>query len=172
MVTHNSKIRSRLDSGSDLTLKSALRLAQAEGVTLDVLLGREPVEPAPAAYREKPLYFVARHMNISQQDLADKSGASLPAIHHAFRGDDVRLSTVLSIADALNWPVQDVANMILAPVETLDADELSRRLQKIDLTIEEKAKALKVTSRTLRRWLQEGRPIPAGIKNELDNLGW
>ncbi|MCR5943966.1 helix-turn-helix transcriptional regulator [Ochrobactrum sp. XJ1] len=172
MVTPNSKIRSRLDSGADLALKSALQLAQAEGLTLDALLGRDQPEPAPAAYREKPLYFVARHMNISQQELADRSGASLPAIHHAFRGDDVRLSTVISIAEALNWPVQDVAKMILAPVETLDSEELARRLDKIELSIEEKAKALKVTGRTLRRWLQEGRPIPAGIKNELDNLGW
>lgn len=172
MVTPSNKIRSRLEAGLDLSLKSVLQLAEAERVSIDELLGRDLVEPAPAAYRKKPLYFVARQLGLSQQDLADKSGLSLPAIHHAFRGDDIRLSTALGIADGLNWPLQDVADILMTPAGTIDGSELARRLAKIDLSLGEKAKALKVSDRTLRRWLVEGRPIPPAIKDDLDNLGW
>jgi hypothetical protein len=172
MVTSNSKIKSRFDAGKDLTLKSALQLCDAEGKTLSALVGKGSVERAPERYREKPLYFVLRHLGITQQALAERSGLSLSAVHHALKGDDIYLSSVIAIAEGLEWSLDDVAKIISSEPETISATEFAARLGKQAGTMDEKAKKLNASSRTVRRWISGSTPIPSGIREELDNLGW
>ncbi|WP_186415430.1 helix-turn-helix transcriptional regulator [Pannonibacter sp. P2PFMT1] len=109
---------------------------------------------------------------MTQEELADRAGISKKAVNDACEGAAIHMTTLFAISEALQWPAHDVAEMIEAKPETLAAHELREILARVDGTLVYKAGMLNTTDRTLRRWMNEDRPIPAGLKEELVALGW
>jgi DNA-binding Xre family transcriptional regulator len=111
-----------------------------EPQTLDVYTARGPVEGEDWIAVARALNERMAALRLGQQELAQRSGISVSTLRKLQHGAGRRVQnkTLAAISTALDWPADHLAAVLLADrtppssPQTVDADPISDRLQRIE----------------------------------------